>query len=248
MPELPEHHSPKAARILAAAGELLLSRGSKGVTIADVATRAHIGKGTVYLYWKTKEDLLLGLISRDFLALADDVTEAVTADPDLARPSRLLPHMLRTASQHPFVNALRSNDGGLLGALTEDPRSAKLLDTLGPDAMMYDVLPIWRRHDLARTDWALDVQALALHALVTGFVVLGTQRRFPPVGRRPGRHLRRRGHRTARARTRHARAGAHHRRRRTPVTRRRTGRRPGIDHPGEPHHFGPMTSMPRRGK
>ncbi|MEV5716894.1 helix-turn-helix domain-containing protein [Amycolatopsis mediterranei] len=186
MPELPEHHSPKAARILAAAGELLLSRGIKGVTIADVATRAHIGKGTVYLYWKTKEDLLLGLISRDFLTLADDVTEAVTADPDLARPSRLLPHMLRTASQHPFVNALRSNDGGLLGALTEDPRSAKLLDTLGPDAMMYDVLPIWRRHDLARTDWALDVQVLALHALVTGFVVLGTQRRFRPSAADPG--------------------------------------------------------------
>ncbi|MGK3201319.1 TetR/AcrR family transcriptional regulator [Amycolatopsis sp. MEPSY49] len=182
MPDLPEHSSPKAARILAAAGELLLGRGSKGVTIADVAAKAHIGKGTVYLYWKTKEDLLLGLICRDFLALADDVTEAVTADPDLARPSRLLPHMLRTASRHPFVSALRGSDDGLLGALAEDPRSAELLDTLGPDAVMYDVLPIWRRHDLARTDWAFEEQAMALHALLTGFVVLTTQNRFRPGG------------------------------------------------------------------
>ncbi|GAA3525733.1 TetR/AcrR family transcriptional regulator [Amycolatopsis ultiminotia] len=172
MPELPEHGSPKAARILAAASELLLGRGSKGVTIADVAARAHIGKGTVYLYWRTKEDLLLGLICRDFLALADDVTEAVTADPGLARPSRLLPHMLRTAARHPYVNALRTSDAaGLLGALADDPRSAKLLDTLGPDAMMYDVLPIWRRQNLARTDWPLADQALALQSLITGFLI-----------------------------------------------------------------------------
>lgn len=180
MPDLPEHSSPKAARILAAAGELLLARGSKGVTIADVATRAHIGKGTVYLYWKTKEDLLLGLVSRDFIALADDVTEAVTADPDLARPSRLLPDMLATAARHPFVDALRRGDDGLLGALTDDPRSAKLLETLSPDAMMYGVLPIWRRHALARTDWPLAEQALALHALLTGFLNAPAPSRFRP--------------------------------------------------------------------
>jgi AcrR family transcriptional regulator len=178
--ELPEHTSPKAARILAAAGELLLGRGSRGVTIADVATKAHIGKGTVYLYWKTKEDLLLGLLARDFVALADDVTEAITADPDLARPSRLVPDMLSTAARRPFVSALRRDDDELLGALTDDPRSAKLLDTLGPDAVMYRALPIWRRHNLARTDWAFDDQALALHALLTGFLAVSTRGRRRP--------------------------------------------------------------------
>ncbi|MEU5263092.1 TetR/AcrR family transcriptional regulator [Amycolatopsis sp. NPDC021455] len=189
MPELPEHSSPKAARILAAAGELLLARGSKGVTIADVATRAHIGKGTVYLYWKTKEDLLLGLVGRDFLALADDVTEAVTADPDLARPSRLVPDMLNTATRHPFVEALRSEDGALLGALTDDPRSRTLLDTLSPDALMYRVLPIWRRHGLARTDWSLAEQGMALHALLTGFLAAPVPNRFQPEPVVPGQVL-----------------------------------------------------------
>jgi AcrR family transcriptional regulator len=185
VPELPEHTSPKAARILAAAGELLLTRGSRGVTIADVAAKAHIGKGTVYLYWKTKEDLLLGLLARDFVALADDVTEAVTADPDLARPSRLLPDIMNTAARHPFVNALRSDDDELLGALTDDPRSAKLLDTLSPDAVMYEALPIWRRHNLARTDWAFAEQALALHALLTGFLAVTTHVRRRPESADP---------------------------------------------------------------
>lgn len=170
MAELPEHGSPKAARILAAAGELLLGRGSKGVTIAEVATKAHVGKGTVYLYWKTKEDLLLGLISRDFIALADEVVAAVTADPELARPSRLGPNMLEVAARHPYVNALQTGDDVLLGVLADDPRSATLLETLGAGAFLHHILPIWRRHDLARDDWDVADQAFALQALLAGFL------------------------------------------------------------------------------
>ncbi|HEX6356440.1 helix-turn-helix domain-containing protein [Actinophytocola sp.] len=182
MPDLPEHSSPKAARILAAAGELLGKHGSRGLTIADVATRAHVGKGTVYLYWRSKEDLLLGLISRDFIALADDVTAAVTTDPDLARPSRLCPNMLRMATEHPYVSALLHHDGALLGILTDDPRSGTLLDALGPYGVMHRILPIWRRNNLARTDWPLANQAYALDALVTGFVAAATGRHSqPPV-------------------------------------------------------------------
>lgn len=181
MPDLPEHSSPKAARILAAAGELLLSRGSRGVTIAAVAAKAHIGKGTVYLYWKSKEDLLLGLLCRDFLALAEGIVTAVTADPDLARPSRLCPNMLRTSAEHPFVTALQSNNDDLLGVLTDDPRAATLLENLGPNAVMHNVLPIWRRHGLARTDWPLADQGLALQALLNGF---HTANADPPTAER----------------------------------------------------------------
>jgi AcrR family transcriptional regulator len=174
---LPEQSSSKAARILAAAGELLLGRGSKGVTIAEVAQKAHVGKGTVYLYWDTKEDLLLGLIARDFLAVADEVTAALAADPDLARPSRLGPRMLMIAAERPFVHALHNIDDGRLGALADDPRSTTLLDTLGPSAMVRQVLPIWRRNHLASTAWTVADQAYALHALITGFITIAADRR-----------------------------------------------------------------------
>jgi AcrR family transcriptional regulator len=164
--------SAKPERILAAAGELLLGRGSKGVTIAEVARKAHIGKGTVYLYWKTKEDLLLDLVCRDFLALSSEIIAAVTADPDLARPSRLCADMLRAAAAHPYVSALQRGDDGLLGVLTDDPRSARLLDTLGTNAVLRRILPIWRANGLAATEWSLTDQAFALHALVAGFSLI----------------------------------------------------------------------------
>ncbi|WP_033294877.1 TetR/AcrR family transcriptional regulator [Amycolatopsis jejuensis] len=183
MPGPLEHSSPKAARILAAAGELLVTRGSTGVTIAEVARRAHIGKGTVYLYWKTKEDLLLELLCRDFLDLADTLIAEITADPDLARPSRLYPRLLRNTAERPFVYAMQSGSSDLLGVLADDPRSARLLGNLGPDALTHGVLPIWRRHHLARTDWEPADQAFVLRALGMGFLSITEGRKDASVDR-----------------------------------------------------------------
>lgn len=168
---LPEQHSTKAARLLSAAGELLIGRGARGFTVADVAKRAHVGKGTVYLYWPTKEDLLIGLVGRGFLGVLDDLIARIADDPDLARPSRFCPTMLEVALSHPLLAAMQSRDEDLLGVLADHPRSVALHDALGPGAVIGAVLPVWRRHKLARNDWETDDQAFALHGLVTGIAM-----------------------------------------------------------------------------
>jgi len=166
--DLPELHSTKAARLLAAAGDLLIGRGAKGFTVADVAARAHVGKGTVYLYWPTKEDLMIGLIGRAFLGLLDDLIEQLTANPDLARPSRFCPAMLQVATNQPLLAALQRHDDDLLGVLTNHPRSVALDGALGPAAVLGAVLPIWRRNELVRTDCDVGDQNFALRSLITG--------------------------------------------------------------------------------
>ncbi len=168
MRELPEAHSAKAARMLAAAGDLLVGRGVKGFTVADVAARAHVGKGTVYLYWPTKEDLLIGLIGRAFLGLLDELIGRLTDEPDLARQSRFCPAMLQIVASQPLIAALQRCDADVLGALTEHPRSLALDRALGPVAVLNAVVPIWRRNGLARRDWDVDDQKFALRALITG--------------------------------------------------------------------------------
>ncbi|MGI9123664.1 MAG: TetR/AcrR family transcriptional regulator [Mycobacterium sp.] len=139
-----------------------------GFTIADVAARAHVGKGTVYLYWPTKEDLLMVPFGRAFLRLLDDLIERLTAEPDLARPSRFCPAMLQIATSQPLVSALQRRDDDLLGALAGHPSSVALDGTLGPGAVLGAVLPIWRRNGLARSDWDVDDQNFALRSLITG--------------------------------------------------------------------------------
>jgi AcrR family transcriptional regulator len=49
----PRDRQARAARILDATAELLLRHGYRRVTIDDIARHADIGKGTVYLHWKT---------------------------------------------------------------------------------------------------------------------------------------------------------------------------------------------------
>ncbi len=166
--DLPERHSSTAARLLTAANDLLLGRGAKGFTVADVAARAHVGKGTVYLYWPTKEDLLIGLIGRSFLRVLDDLVQQLDDDPALARPSRFCPMMLHAAISQPLVAALQRHDDDLLGILADHPRSVALNDALGPSAVLDAMVPLWRRDGLARTDWDIADQTFALHALITG--------------------------------------------------------------------------------
>ncbi|MFF9782122.1 TetR/AcrR family transcriptional regulator [Streptomyces nigrescens] len=175
MAALVEQDSAKAARILTVAQELVLKRGVKGVTVAEIAEKAHVGKGTVYLYWGTKEDLLVGLFAREFLAVVEGSIDALTADPDAARPHRLCPQLIHNGLERPFVRALQTGDSDLLGVLTQHPRSTELLGTLGPAALMYTVLPVWRQHRLARTDWPLEEQAYALQALMAGFLETTTR-------------------------------------------------------------------------
>jgi AcrR family transcriptional regulator len=51
----------KRIRILEAATELFASRPFHKVLLSDVATAAGVGKGTLYLYFKSKEELYLGV-------------------------------------------------------------------------------------------------------------------------------------------------------------------------------------------
>ncbi len=42
----------------------MLDHGAHKVTVSEIARAAGVGKGTVYLYWPAKEDLILGLFAR----------------------------------------------------------------------------------------------------------------------------------------------------------------------------------------
>jgi AcrR family transcriptional regulator len=59
----------RESRILDAASELLLVFGYRRVTIDDVARRAGVGKGTVYLHWASKLELFATVLIRDAAAI-----------------------------------------------------------------------------------------------------------------------------------------------------------------------------------
>jgi TetR/AcrR family transcriptional regulator len=50
-------------RILKAAEELILTKGYAGTTIDEIADRADVSKGAVYLHYRTKDDIYFSIVS-----------------------------------------------------------------------------------------------------------------------------------------------------------------------------------------
>jgi AcrR family transcriptional regulator len=70
----------KRSRILAAATAVFAERDFHRVQVSEVATRAGVGKGTVYLYFPTKDALHEVALQASLERLADEVDAAAVAD------------------------------------------------------------------------------------------------------------------------------------------------------------------------
>ena len=72
---LPNADLDKRSKILDAATRVFAERGFFGAQVADIARRAGIASGTVYLYFRSKDDVLRSLFDRTMQkALEDDCT------------------------------------------------------------------------------------------------------------------------------------------------------------------------------
>jgi AcrR family transcriptional regulator len=69
----------RTREILAAARQLLEQRGPDAMTMEEVAAAAGVAKGTVYLYFQSKDDLILALITRVGENIIRDVEAGIQA-------------------------------------------------------------------------------------------------------------------------------------------------------------------------
>ncbi|MDO9520728.1 MAG: TetR/AcrR family transcriptional regulator [Pseudohongiella sp.] len=70
-------------RIVAAARLLFLEKGFNTTTIQDIAAEADVGLGTLYLYAKSKEDLLVMVFKDDILKMIETSYNSIPADASL---------------------------------------------------------------------------------------------------------------------------------------------------------------------
>ena len=176
--------SPRIQRIRQAARDMALRGGLQGITIAEIARRAGVGKGTVYLYWTTKEDLFADLFAEDFLDALAEVEAAVREDPGLVVPRRLLPLVGRSLDRHPFVAAVQSSGAGLLGVIATHPAIVQGTRDVGPVAVLARVFPVLREHGVIRSDLDSTTQVHATAALLHG--LLGLDEQEPVADLLPG--------------------------------------------------------------
>ena len=112
----------RTREILTAARHLMLSRGVEAVTMEEVAAAAGVAKGTLYLYFKGKEDLIQALISQvgeNILADIEAVVEASGSPPEKIQQvaSLLLDYLMRERALFPAYarDLLRGGRGAAKG-------------------------------------------------------------------------------------------------------------------------------------
>lgn len=164
--------TPRAAKVLAAAEELVVKQGFKGVTMAAVAQRAHVGKGTPYLYWRAKEDLFLELIAVNLADVLQGLAARVRIETGLAHAEQLCPAVAEAWLAHPLIRAVQIADNDVLGALLDDPRAQAVAAEHGATAVLRRLLPVWRDHGTVRTDWSLEDQANAIELVLVGYFAI----------------------------------------------------------------------------
>ena len=84
----------KLRRIKEAARELFIAKGFDDTTTREIAVRASVGLGTIFVYAENKRDLLFLIVNEELEAVAEDAEAAI--DPDQS----FLGKLLQVAGRH----------------------------------------------------------------------------------------------------------------------------------------------------
>ncbi|MER7834744.1 TetR/AcrR family transcriptional regulator [Streptomyces sp. NPDC096040] len=182
----PQADDERAERILAAARELLLAWGYKRVTVDEIARRARVGKGTVYLHWKTKETLFTELLRRELHRQLDILAAGIEQEAPAALPSRLVREVFLQQARNPLGRALHAGDSEVLGTLVITANGLPVIQELGFHTLLARLVDVWREHGLVTVTASAADQIYTIDAVLTGFVTGGIA--VPPSEELPPDH------------------------------------------------------------
>jgi len=110
----------KRRKIVASATELFITQGYRKTNVDEIARRAGVAKGTVYLYFKTKAEILLHAIVEEKRRYFEIVKPIL--GPDVPPDSRLREYLKLVfvmATRMPLVSKLMSGDREIYSVFDE---------------------------------------------------------------------------------------------------------------------------------
>jgi AcrR family transcriptional regulator len=162
-----DERSLREERILDAVTALLVRWGYRKTTIDDVAREAGVGKGTIYLHWKDKNELFRAAIWREQQRYIVETQRRIAADTEGGLLHRITVHGMLAALSNPLMTAILSGNSdifnGFLGAYDQGFLNQLLGDT--------DTYIVELQHaGLIRTDIPAPVITYLLTALKFGII------------------------------------------------------------------------------
>ncbi len=160
----------RAQRILDAAADLVKRWGYGKTTIDDIARQAGVAKGTIYLHWKTREDLFKALMVREEQALASDIQQRIASDPQGTTLYGVIKHTMLAILQNPIMKAVFTRDTDMLGEIARMKQgTTRYKEKLASFKVYFEVL---RNQGLIRTDLSPKQEVYMLSAIFTGFMLV----------------------------------------------------------------------------
>ncbi|MGZ3623688.1 MAG: TetR/AcrR family transcriptional regulator [Ktedonobacteraceae bacterium] len=159
----------RADRILDAAVELILRWGYKKTTIDDIAKQSRVAKGTIYLHWKTREDLFMALLIREDFKYAEDLKQRMANDPQGSTLRGFVKHATLALLHNALIKAVFLNDTELLGEVASREYSSATYPQRIENYKNF--LTFLRSHGMASTDIGIREQTYIISAVWIGFLL-----------------------------------------------------------------------------
>ena len=159
----------RAGRILDAAAELITRWGYSKTTIDDIAKKAGVAKGTIYLHWKTREDLFQALMEREDILLLEDIKQRMAADPEGGTLHGLMKNSMLATMKRPLMKAVLLHDTDVLGQWTRRETATEFYAQSQVEYLKY--FEFLRSRSLVRTDLPAKELSYMLNSIAIGFLV-----------------------------------------------------------------------------
>lgn len=159
----------RAHRILDAAAELVQRYGYNKTTVDDLARQAGVAKGTLYLHWKTRDELFGALLRREQFRLARAFLNGVRASSERPTLRGLFRQAALGLSRHPLMRAAFTRDVEVVGKLVREqgqhPERKELFEVL---------LEYLSQRNMARSDLSPHAQAFLVRSVFLGFFMMAS--------------------------------------------------------------------------
>jgi AcrR family transcriptional regulator len=158
-------------RTMSITRDMLMVHGYKRTTIEEIARRAGIGKGTVYLHWRTKDELVEDLIQQELAGIFGGLLADTRRDHRACMLHHVIYSIFTTAERYPLFRAFYTGDRETLGRLAGRAGRGEQRYRLSALPPFREYLAALMENQCLRPGLTLEATSDGLDALTAGFFV-----------------------------------------------------------------------------
>jgi AcrR family transcriptional regulator len=171
------NNDERQEQILQAAAAVIIRQGYDKTTMNDIADEAGVSRGTVYLYFKGKEELLDVLLYREWIHYIQAWLSAIDSEP----LCYTIGGYYRAINDHPLIASIMRRDRRMFGNYLRKPNN--LFTEILSSSITVDLVQSLQSVGAVRQDLNPEVTAHLLETLSCGQLTIGdfkSSEQFPP--------------------------------------------------------------------